>query len=385
MVTLKEYMNNLTGDVCIRMLKGAIYKDRLYFMSRRDSLLIAVDLETGLITVEDKLDFSEKNVKFTANCLGDSLVLFPTDGNEIIRYGLKDRKQFKSKINYDRKKISGYGYTGGICNNEHLYLFPGVAKQILSVDLNTMKSSEILSDVLEELYRYENGNNEAIFCVGISQNGSKALLPGFSTDTLTEINLDTMEYEVSYLENETGVKGYRNVSASEDRLYLVNRAQSLMVYDRKSKKQICKAQVNGISGFSNCLPYTSGLIFVPEYQTSPYFIREKENGDIETIQYPDDFLSMVDFTPKEQGGLIAETNQEYIFYPHLGNMLIRIDKANGQIRFVKLHYSENITKYIFSSMDGMIYEKEEKVYEGDENGLYGCMDLTGLVEGVMWE
>ena len=332
-------------------------------------MLVSIDVRTGAIELVKRLEFSEELPGHLTIGRDDELFIVSAHGKDCLRYRLSDGNTEHLRIPLEPdNEDAGFRFKGTLLYEDRLLMFPGYINELVCMDIK--KSSFVIYNlVFKEIDNILGRHPYCYFGAGICTDNTVVYLPGFEGNCFASLNMSTMDCRIHVLENEPEEYGFREIKLGREELFMVNRKQHILKYDKRTLKCKGKVEKGDIKEFTGVLPCENGFVWIPDFLERPFIIWEEETGALKKIEYPEHFACFMDYSPREQGMLIAESKEEYYFYPHLSNMLLCIDKKNGKIRFLDLHYGYSILQFIQGRNKYAFEEKKEDVWHPTHDGI----------------
>jgi hypothetical protein len=367
----------------IRTQKGYFYCNKVWFVAKESHFILSLDIQSGEIELEKKLNFFDNRHGHFINGNENAFYIISAHGTECLKYNIADGNIVKID-SFDNKAWEDnefYRIMGTAIWNYKMLLFPGCIDEfgILDTRYDELYFCKAGFESIEKLFGARMYNH---FGAGIYNDHGKVLLPGFDRNYYAIFDLASEECSIHGIENEASCNGYRYVTACNDFLYLVNKRQHVMKYDRGTGKLLEIISRSGCNEFSCVLCCDFGYLWIPAFQVKPYLIWEDAFGNLTTIKYPDSYECFLDCIPKEQGILVAESNDEYFFMPHLSNIMICVDKRAGNVRFLELHYGKRLLNYIQNLNGGFFKEEKIGLWHPNQDGIIREYSLIDFINSI---
>lgn len=375
-------MSNINNyKTAFRSQRGHFYSKKIWTMSKTGRKLFSIDTQTGIIEKEDTIDlFEEKTVIYTTGT-GEKLYIISAEGKECVKY---------CPVTGEMSHID---ISGNLPEDNDTYLFSGTAswKNMILLVPSGADEFRVLDTVKEEIQIFEVNTGKlqleqfkkiGWFGSGVRMYNGLVFLPGFFDCFISIFDLESMDYVFHDMSNSCESIGNREVAVTEKDIYLVNKNQHILRYDRLTYEFNEMIEKLDCKEFSSVLCCDNGKIWIPAFNDKPFLIREEESGIIEKISFPDSYVSFLDGERKELGMPISESDDEYYYYPHMSNTLLCIDKKTATVRFLKLRYGKSMLGFIQNLNGGVFLEEEDGVWHPNQNGIireYSLREFINII------
>lgn len=327
---------------------GTACNRQLIFPSAANRM-ISVDIETGIVALGEELPGSygdaKKKLLYYSHAIhiGESSILFvPCNQNKFLIYDLRNGKQSFFEIDIPRLSEKDIRFWEYWLDDGILYLFPWQGSHVLCIFLDTMSVKISEFNLSDKTMPAEIGRKA-------KYDERTLLLASWIQNRIVKYDLETMEYKVIPLENESDEKGFRDIAVHNDAVYVVNHKYHVFQYDIGSFK--LSGQHNVLEAYGLVKELENGLCFVPAFEEDYVLYDSRKNVFVRTPLpekcYPDeDILSSERDSDNSNSHIIETTNSFYIMKTY-GNIVSRICKATGKISFIPLKFSEDTVKQIY--------------------------------------
>lgn len=361
-----------------RLYLGTFYDQYVIFPSDTDNRQILIDTETGLISIGTKLISSEKNgIKketdySAAIFIGEKKLAFiPKYQNEILLLDIDNGEQSLIEVGLpDILEEGAMRYWEYVLYQNTLFLFPFHADHILKIRLDTM-SAENYANAIKEIDYFIGAKCENYFAAKVQYGRDCVFLAGWSQNIVMKLNLDSMEYQLYTVENESGEKGFRDIEIFENRIYIVNHQFHVFEYEMESFQLNRQLPLSGL--YSLVKRIRCGLCLVPAFEDNYIIMDMNQNYIIKDVFNMEEYNLSFESTGNCNHHLI-ESNDYFFVMRMYGNTITSINKTTGEICSISLKYDKNVTQYIL--------EDRETVWEDQpfENGF--CLHIEDFINGI---